>query len=60
MTLLEGWEGRVWEGEEHNLSAIIALGEARPVSPGKRTCGVKEASFFGQKNHTTDARGLHT
>lgn len=59
--LLEGCEGcvlGVWE--VRNLSVINVLGEARPVSPGKRTCGVKEAFLFGQKNHTVDARGLHT
>jgi hypothetical protein len=47
-------------GGVRNLSVINVLGEARPVSPGKRTCGVKEAFLFGQKNHTVDARGLHT
>ena len=58
--LLEGCEGGVWEGGVRNLSVINVLGEARPVSPGKRTCGVEEAFLFGQKKHTVDARGLHT
>jgi hypothetical protein len=35
---------------------VMAFEEARPTSLGVRTCGVKEALCFGQKNHTVDAR----